>query len=279
MGFNVKKMHGLGNSYVIFTDLQRREEHRYRQLAIALSDKNFGIGSDGILVVNSGSKARYHMRIFNPDGSEAEMCGNGVRIFAKYLRDASMADECGYVEVGGRQGGKLVFTNILEDGRIAVDMGKGELLGELKIEVGREEITGTKVSMGNPHFVVFNTREDYAKACRDRYGRKIEVHEAFGDAHTNVEFAVTSSDKKSITMYVWERGAGPTLACGTGACATFVAAESKGLVGKDAEVTLEGGKLNMIMQSRGNIVMIGPANYSIREAVVDFDEIRKTSVF
>lgn len=265
-------MQGIGNSYVIFEDTERKLEQKYPAIARALSDKNFGIGSDGILVVNKGRKAKYHMRIFNPDSSEAEMCGNGIRMFARYLYDKNLIGKIAEIEVGGSKGGRIVKPRINPDKTMTVDMGKGMITGKKSIGANGVKFSGIKVSVGNPHFVIFSGSAVEAKKNAEKYGSAIENHAVFMPARTNVEFAFVKS-KCEILMHVWERGAGLTLACGTGACAAAFAAFKERIAGNKVNVNLPGGRLAIEIKNDGSILMTGPAEY-IFSGTVDLDRIR-----
>jgi diaminopimelate epimerase len=258
----VTKMHALGNIYIIIEDLDSKLENLYRKIAMILSDKNFGIGSDGMLVLNKGKLAKYKMRIFNPDGSEAEMCGNGIRMFAKYLLDKNYAGNEAEIEVGSR-----VVKTFVEGNMVSVNMGKVEIIGEAEIEVGLTKFKGIKASIGNPHFIIFSNEKDKLKQYALNYGYLIENHKEFPN-RTNVEFAYVE-DKRKIKLYVWERGAGMTLACGSGACATAFVANYYGYVAKEVEVELPGGTLFINITDEG-VIMKGPVAYILRgEAYLD----------
>ncbi len=252
-------MHALGNSYIIIDDLESTLEEKYFELSVLLSDKNFGIGSDGILVLNKGKMAKYKMRIFNPDGSESEMCGNGIRMFAKYLFDKGLIDKEAEIEVGNR-----VVRTIIEDSMVSVNMGKVEILGEAEIEVGSKKFKGVKASIGNPHFIIFTEEKNRLKEYVLDYGMFIENHKEFPN-RTNVEFAYVEN-KEKIKLYVWERGAGMTYACGSGACSTAYVANHYGFVDKKVEVKLPGGSLFIELKDEG-VIMKGPVTYVLRGEV------------
>ena len=270
----ITKMHGIGNSYVLVSDSKRdlEREFGYDLLGKALSDKSYGVGSDGILVVNQGSLAPYWMRVINPDGSEAEMCGNGIRMVARYLHDLGLADASMDVEVGGVNGGKIVKPRVNGDGTVTVDMGKGEIIeGSKSLYCGggpiNEIFDGDYVSVGNPHYVVFVSSADKAKNYVPIFGKQIENHEDFQPARTNVEFVYPVS-KDELAVYVWERGAGATLACGTGACASQFAAYKRGLTQPRASVHLPGGDLDVEVLPDDRIMMTGPAEYIFTDATI-----------
>ena len=266
------KMHGLGNDYLVVEAMQRQpEEGKLPALARALSDRHFGIGADGLILVLPSRVGDFRMRVFNSDGSEAEMCGNGVRLFAKYLyehgltqaRELEIETLAGIIRPRLRvKGGEVV--------RVKVDMGEPRLrrsqipmkgkealrvVGE-KLRVNGHRFEITAVSMGNPHCVVFV--EDVERMAVEKLGPAIERHDAF-PRRTNVEFAQIVSDSQ-IKMRVWERGAGETLACGTGASATLVAAVLNGLAQRKAVVNLRGGDLQVHWRPEDNHVFLeGPA--------------------
>ncbi|MBI2076284.1 MAG: diaminopimelate epimerase [Candidatus Aenigmarchaeota archaeon] len=273
MDIQITKMHGIGNSYVIIEDIDRALEPKYTALAKLISDKNFGIGSDGILVVNKGRLAKYWMRVFNPDGSEAEKSGNGIRMFARYLYDKKLISNESDIEVGGRHGGQIVRPRITSDKSVTVNMGKGEILEKEIIVVEEMEFNGIRVSVGNPHFVIFAKNEKEADAYAKKYGSAIENHGAFSPARTNVEF-VSVPDKRKIFVSVWERGAGLTLSSGTGSCAAAFAAFKENRIENKVTVKLAGGDLMIEIRNDDSVLMTGPAEY-IFSGAVDLDKLLK----
>jgi diaminopimelate epimerase len=266
------KMHGLGNDYVLVDGMERSlEEGKLPALARALSDRHYGVGADGLILVLPSRAADFRMRVFNPDGSEAEMCGNGIRLFARF------AFERGYsrqrqIEVETLAG--IVRPRLrLRAGRVTgvqVDMGEPRLarsqipmkgpeaervVGE-RIRVGGRRYEITAVSMGNPHCVLFV--RDVEKAKVEQIGPAIEHHDLF-PRRTNVEFAQIVGEGE-VKMRVWERGAGETLACGTGGAAAVVAGALNGLLSRKARVHLRGGELQVRWNAEDNHVFIeGPA--------------------
>lgn len=261
------KMHGLGNDYVYVNELPANPE----EISIKVSDRHFGIGSDGLILILPSEKADFQMRIFNADGSEAKMCGNGIRCVGKYVYDKGLTDKK-VVNVDTLSGIKILtlFTddnNKVE--KVSVDMGKGEVSPELSVEVtgsypeiaspdsGRTTITGSPVSVGNPHFVVF-VNDAEAVPLAD-VGPKTEKHAAFPGG-VNTEY-VSLLGENHLRMRVWERGSGITMACGTGACATCAAAVSRGLCeyNKAIKVELDGGTLEITVADDMSITMTGPA--------------------
>lgn len=264
------KMHGLGNDYVYFdwrAGMPLPEE-ALPDLAKRISDRHRGVGSDGFIALLPSETADFAMRMFNADGSEGEMCGNGIRCLAKYVYDRQIktGDE---IHFDTKAGLIKVFVVQTERGKareLKVDMGRPSLEpGQLGLAAAKPwveeripqfpEYQGTAVSMGNPHLVIFTeNREEIPLA---QVGPRLEHHPAFLN-RTNVEFVrVIGQDK--LQMDVWERGSGITEACGTGACATFVAASMTGRVGKKATVSLRGGDLEIEWGEDGHIYMTGPA--------------------
>lgn len=265
------KMHGLGNDYVYMDAINQKIENR-SELAKFVSDRHFGIGSDGLILICPSEKADFRMQMFNQDGSEAEMCGNGIRCVGKFVYDKGLTKK-ETITVETLAGIKtLVMT--AKNGKIEtarVDMGEPILEPEkipvisnenpvksLKLEAEDNDFTFTCVSMGNPHAVTF-IKEDVNKFDICKYGAKLEVNKAF-PKKANIEF-INVIDDKTLKMRVWERGAGETLACGTGACASVVASVLNGYTERDVNVNLLGGKLNVKWDKNDNhVYMTGPAN-------------------
>ena len=227
------KMHGLGNDYLYVYSSE--EPKNPEELSIKLSERHFGAGSDGMIWILPSKIADFKMRIFNADGSEAMMCGNGIRCVGKYVYDKGYTDKT----------------------EIRVDMCKAVVGKKNKIEVLGETVEYVPVSMGNPHAVVFVENADNAPLTTT--GTAMEKHEAFPGG-VNVEF-VSVINKNKIRMRVWERGSGITMACGTGACASVSAAVSLGFcpAGEDVEVVLDGGSLFISVSSDYSVTMTGPA--------------------
>ncbi len=282
----ISKMHGIGNSYAVIDDLKGdlEKDFGYDLIGRALSDKSFGAGSDGVLVVRRGNAAPYWMRVLNPDGSEAEMCGNGIRMFARYLWDTYMQRNAeSEVEVGGLHGGRIVKPKLNFDQRgavqsVTVDMGVGEFIERPKAVYVPESGTfmGNHVSVGNPHFVAFALDRSEASYYAKNFGSVLENHQDFRPARTNVEFAY-APNKKELYVYVWERGAGPTLACGTGACASQFAAYKDERTDSKAVVHLPGGDLDVSVSPNDRITMTGPAEYIFfRGKIPDFERFLST---
>ncbi|MDI9585379.1 MAG: diaminopimelate epimerase [Acidobacteriota bacterium] len=267
------KLHGLGNDY-IYIDAISQDLSAYDLPALSrvLSDRNFGIGGDGIILVSPSEIADFAMRIYNSDGSEAEMCGNGMRAFAKFVYEHGLTEKTS-LEVETYAGIiKPVLT--VEDGKVTlirVDMGEPRLArseipmaGEPAdqpviaepLQVNGHDLKITCVSMGNPHCVVFVDDAD-SFPVRE-LGPVIECHPLF-PRKTNVEFA-SIDDRRNIQMRVWERGAGVTLACGTGASATVVAAVLNDLADRTARVSLLGGDLFIEWAEDNHVFLTGPAD-------------------
>ena len=250
---NFVKMHGLGNDFVLIDSRKEKLEGiDLKTLAIQLCDRNFGIGADGLIIIWPSSKAHYRMQVINSDGSEAEMCGNGIRCFAKYVYEADqLKEELISVET---LAGTILPAVILENGKVVaieVDMGIPKDEGEVKLG----GFVFRKISMGNPHAVALV--DDLTKINLGEIGPKIENDKHFPN-RTNVEF-VQILNEKEIEVSVWERGAGETMACGTGACASVVAANLAGKVGRRVLVHLPGGNLDIEMIEDNHILMRGPA--------------------
>ena len=264
------KMHGLGNDYVYMDAINQKIENR-SELAKFVSDRHFGIGSDGLILICPSEKADFRMQMFNQDGSEAEMCGNGIRCVGKFVYDKGLTKK-ETITVETLAGIKtLVMT--AKNGKIEtarVDMGEPILEPEkipvisnenpvksLKLEAEDNDFTFTCVSMGNPHAVTF-IKEDVNKFDICKYGAKLEVNKAF-PKKANIEF-INVIDDKTLNMRVWERGAGETLACGTGACAVTVAAILNEYTKRAVTVHLLGGDLKIEWNKNDNhVYMTGPA--------------------
>ena len=271
MAFSFTKWQGCGNDFVLVNGFSERlDEEDLAALAQKICDRHYGIGADGLILVLPSKAADFRMRILNADGSEAEMCGNGIRCFAGVVHDEGLSDKEEFtVETGA---GILVPRLQLADGKlqgVRVDMGEPTLAGdripvlgfgaahvvEQPIEAGGETLSMTCVSMGNPHCVIFV--EDAEAVPIEKLGPLLERHEAF-PKKTNVEFAAVL-DASHIRMRVWELGAAVTLACDTGSCATLVAAALTGRTERAAEVQLDGGRLQIEWAEDNHVYMTGPA--------------------
>lgn len=260
-------MHGIGNDFVVVDAIRAgRLPDRLPELARRMCDRRFGIGSDGLIFALPGVSAPFAMRMLNPDGSESEMCGNGIRCLARFLADHGHAKPGPIlVETGA---GTLVLE-LLSDRRVRVDMGPARLTrGEIGMEGAAGDtfieqvvegfdpaVSGTAVSMGNPHLVVFVPKADTVPL--ETWGPQLERHPLFPN-RVNVHFAEVLGPGR-LRQRTWERGAGATLACGTGACAVAVAAYQTGRGPRQATVSLPGGDLEIEYLESGNVLMTGPA--------------------
>ena len=270
------KMEGLGNDYV-YVDCTKQNLENASNLAKIISDRHFGVGSDGLILIKSSKKADFRMQMFNSDGTEAEMCGNGIRCVGKYVYDKDLTDKT-TLKIETLAGIKVLNLNV-EDGKVKtvkVDMGEPILDYKLipakdgKVYKSRDGIKFYKVniniegdlkeltcvSMGNPHGIDFANNIEKLKI--EKFGPIIEVDEHFPNK-VNAEF-IEILDKHNIKMRVWERGAGETLACGTGACASVVASFLNGYTERNVTVELLGGKLEIEWNKEDNhVYMTGPA--------------------
>lgn len=267
------KMHGAGNDYVYingFTEKMAQEEKP--EWVRKISDRHFGIGSDGAIFINPSDVADFEMEMYNADGSRSEMCGNGIRCVGKFVYDKGLTKEEKFTVVSGGQIKYLELT--VENGKatqIKVNMGepvlaaakvpvvseKEQVIDEsIYISETEEEYRMTCVSMGNPHAVVF--MEDVANLQIEKIGPYFENHVRFPN-RTNTEF-VKILDRNNVQMRVWERGTGETLACGTGCCATAVACILNGFTENEVTVHVLGGKIKVLWDRESNLIyMTGPA--------------------
>ncbi len=248
------KSHGLGNDYIVIDPKDVPFELTPDAIRL-ICDRHRGVGSDGILAVAPVGDADFGVRIFNPDGSEAEKSGNGVRIFAKFLREHGYTAKDAFTlrTAGGRVSVRLE----LDGDRVAyvvVDMGKARFDPLESIEVDGRRLEVTALSLGNPHCVVFVS--DLEAIDAHALGPKIERHPAF-PARTNVQFAQVLG-RELVRILIWERGAGYTLASGSSSCAVVAAAHRKGLAGRDVVVSMPGGRLEISIAEDGELRMRGP---------------------
>lgn len=264
------KMHGIGNDYVYVNGLKETIEDK-AAMARFVSDRHTGVGSDGLIIINKSDVADFEMEMYNSDGSRAEMCGNGIRCVGKYVYDYGLTDkkELAIETLGGIkylklmvEGGKVQEVQvdmgepILKPADIPVLSEKEPVLME-ELEVDGEIYRVNCVSMGNPHAVIF-VEEEVAGLSLEKMGPKFENHARF-PKRINTEFARVL-DRKQIEMRVWERGAGETMACGTGACATAVAAILNNLTDEEVTVHLLGGDLFIRWDRKTNrVYMTGSA--------------------
>ena len=267
------KMHGIGNDYLYVNAFEETLPDDLPALAVRMSRRRFGCGSDGLILIMPGEQADFRMRMFNNDGSESEMCGNGIRCVAAYCHDRGLTDRTAFdIESGGQI--KRMQLTLDARGRTAavrVDMGApvtagpaipsvfaGDPVRMQPLSACGQTWPVTLVSMGNPHAVTLV--DDPATAPVTTVGPVLERDPAF-PRKCNIEF-VNVVDRGHIRMRVWERGAGETLACGTGACASMVACALNGLIDRKAEVTLPGGTLTVEWsESDGHVYMTGPAAF------------------
>ena len=279
MGIKVTKMQGCGNDFVIadYDDYQLGvAEKRWENMSEAakiLCNRNFGIGADGFVIPNTNAdEADIGWFFYNSDGTTAQMCGNGIRCFAKYVYDKGLVNK---KEFSVKTLAGIIKPKLLDDGRVRVNMSMPILDSEkipflplnnlnYKISVKDRIFEGNAVSMGNPHFIIFADTDENLLDLAKEYGAEIEKSAEFPEK-TNVEFARVISEDK-IELRVWERGCGITLACGTGACATTVAAILNGLVEHSVDVKLLGGTVHIDWpgnkyDTKHDVYMTGPADY------------------
>ena len=263
------KMHGAGNDYVYVNCFEQVELGEVSELAKAISDRHFGVGGDGLVLIRPSERADARMVMYNADGSEAEMCGNAVRCVAKFVYDHGIAAKEELAIETGR--GVLTLQCSIADGtvdRVRVNMAEPILVSSeipttlagdppvnWPLDVAGRTLEVTCVSMGNPHAVTFvdEVNDDWVL----NIGPQVEVHEAF-PRKINAEFIQVVS-RSEIIMRVWERGSGETLACGTGACASVVAGVLAGLLDRNVLVRLTGGDLEIEWAESGEVYMTGPA--------------------
>lgn len=278
------KMHGLGNDYVYVNCFEEKIDNP-PALARFVSDRHFGIGSDGLIMINPSKTADFEMEMYNADGSRGEMCGNGIRCVAKYVYDYGLTDK---TQISVETLGGIKYLDLtVEDGKVSlvkVDMGKPELEADLipiisereqvidePIEVDGKEYHMTGVSMGNPHAVIYV--DDVKGLDLEKIGPKFENHERF-PKRINTEF-VHCIDRQTVEMRVWERGSGETLACGTGACAVAVSSILNNLTDTQVTVKLLGGDLQIEWdREKDRVFMTGPATV-VFDGVIDITEIKE----
>lgn len=261
------KMHGIGNDFVVADAERCGPESGWPDLARAICDRRFGVGSDGLLLVSRATSADFQMRMLNPDGTESEMCGNGVRCVLRWLHREGWTQE---PVVSLATGAGMLQLELTANGWVRVDMGPARLSrGEIGMSgdpqarfieepLGHSSgLTGAAVSMGNPHLVVFV--EDALAVPLETWGPELETHVLF-PSRVNVHFVQVVSPE-TLLQRTWERGAGATLACGTGACAATVAAHLTGRSGSAVTVQLPGGNLKIEYEQSGHVFMSGPAEF------------------
>ncbi len=272
------KMQGIGNDYV-YVDCFEETVANPSEAAVKVSDRHFGIGSDGLVLIMPSEREDFRMRMFNADGSEAEMCGNAIRCVGKYVYDNGLTEQ-DTISVETLAGTKILKMDtengkvktvrvdmgepILESEKIPVVHGKERFVNE-EVEVDGQTYSLTCVSMGNPHAVMYMKEIDDLKI--EEIGPKFEHHPIF-PKRTNTEF-VEVLDRKTLKMRVWERGAGETLACGTGACAVLVASVLNGLCERKAVVKLLGGDLSIEWNAEDNHVYMTGSATKVFDGVID----------
>ena len=263
------KMHGIGNDYIYFDCTKENPIDDPNGLSIKLSDRHFGVGGDGIVMILPSDKADFRMRMFNADGSEGAMCGNATRCIGKFVYERGLTNKT-ELSLETKSGIKYLTLNV-ENGKVdsvAVDMGAPKI-GVVKgvLQANNTEYVYTFVDVGNPHCVIF-TEDDVEKLELEKIGPAIENHELFPD-RANVEF-INVIDENNLRMRVWERGSGETWACGTGACATTVAAVANGISKKnsDVNVKLNGGTLS-IRYTDETVIMTGPATFVFEGEIIE----------
>ena len=288
------KMHGTGNDYVYVSLFEERELFadggvKPEELAILVSDRHFGIGSDGLILVAPSEVADCRMIMYNADGSEGSMCGNGIRCVAKYAYDHGIVKDT-KITIETKSGIKKLSLTV-EDGKVTyvqVNMGQailtpaqipvkaeGEQFVDRPIEVAGKTYQATCVSMGNPHCVIFT--EGIDELDLEKIGPDFENHAWFPD-RINTEF-VEVIDEHTIKMRVWERGSGETISCGTGTCASVVAAVLNGHCkrGEEVEVRIRGGKLYDTYLDNGEVLMKGPAT-EVFEGTYDTENVQHSDI-
>ena len=281
MKLHFSKMHGLGNDYIYVNCLEHKLKHPEEGARI-VSDRHFGVGSDGLILICPSDRADFEMRMFNADGSEGKMCGNAIRCVGKYVYDRGFTDRK-TLQIDTRSGVKTLELT-LEDGKVStvrVDMGRASLRArDIPVETDYDDFVSqpmlvhgevflvTCVSMGNPHAVIFC--DDVEDLPLEDIGPLFENHEKFPD-RINTEF-IELVDRQTLKMRVWERGSGETFACGTGACAAVVAAVVNGHcdAGDEVTVRLRGGELKITCREDFTVLMEGPAAH-VFDGVMEID--------
>ena len=277
MGIKITKMQGCGNDFVIL-DYEEYKKGKWTDMseaALKLCDRHFGIGADGLIIPNLNTDdTDIGWFFYNSDGSTAQMCGNGMRCFAKYVYDNKLVDK---KEFTVKTLAGIIAPKILEDGQIQVNMSKPVLESDkipfipqnnlnYKISVKDRIFEGNAISMGNPHFVIFIKDDEDLLSLAKNYGPEIETAAEFPEK-TNVEF-IKKISSSQIELCVWERGCGITLACGTGACASVAAGILNGILDNSVVVKLPGGEVKVKWQGeRNDIFLTGPAKYVFKAEI------------
>lgn len=277
MNIKLTKMQGLGNDFVVLDHAEYEKTGlTMPELAKKLCDRNFGVGADGMMIPNlnpQDKSADIGWYFYNSDGTTAQMCGNGIRCFAKYVKDKNLvrSNKFSVETLAG-----IIIPEILDDGNVKVNMSKpilepakipfkGENNFDYELKTSEKTFKINAISMGNPHCVIFTDGSEDLLETAKKYGPEIEKHSLFPEK-TNVEFVKVIS-KNEIDMRVWERGCGITLACGTGACACVVAGILNNLTENKVKVNLLGGALTIEWQGSSqnlsqDVFMSGPAEYT-----------------
>lgn len=281
MKLHFSKMHGLGNDYIYVNCLEHKLKHP-EEVARIVSDRHFGVGSDGLILICPSDRADFEMRMYNADGSEGKMCGNAIRCVGKYVYDRGFTDRT-TLQIDTRSGVKTLELT-LADGQVStvrVDMGKASLRArDIPVDTDYDDFISqpmlvhgevflvTCVSMGNPHAVIFC--DDVENLPLEDIGPLFENHEKFPD-RINTEF-IELVDRQTLKMRVWERGSGETFACGTGACAAVVAAvvNEHCDAGDEVTVRLRGGELKITCREDFTVLMEGPAAH-VFDGVMEID--------
>lgn len=282
------KMHGIGNDYVYVNCFQETVENP-SEMAVFVSDRHFGIGSDGLILIKPSDTADAKMEMYNADGSQGAMCGNGIRCVAKYMYDYGITDKTS-ICVETKSGIKYLDLTV-ENGKVTtvkVNMGAPVLRAkDIPVSYDKEEVIDqpvevdgrvwniTCVSMGNPHAITYV--DDVKNLEIEKIGPGFENHKIFPD-RVNTEF-VRVIDRKTVEMRVWERGSGETLACGTGACATAVACILNGLTEDEVTVKLLGGDLKIFWDRKKNLVYMTGSAVTVFDGEIDMANTRRTNVW
>jgi diaminopimelate epimerase len=251
------KMQGTGNDYIFFDNTDNSFDYDPSELSIRLSDRNFGIGGDGIVLISEDEHGMFWMKMWNSDGSEGKMCGNAIRCVAKYLYDNHFVDGKDFI-INTISGPRKIQVRTSDEkvSFVCVNMGSPlwETQKNLKVKIDSLEFSLNCLSVGNPHCVIF-TREIFSRNKVEYFGKKIQEMDIFGDG-INVEF-VKILDKDTLNVQVYERGSGYTLSCGTGACAAAAVSFKLYKSSDPLKVLLPGGELNIKQDKDGDLLMEG----------------------
>ena len=266
------KMHGLGNDYVYIDGYAHPDAiNNAEVLAKYFSLSHIGIGSDGVIFIlpPKDKKNNFQMRIFNSDGSEGKMCGNGIRCVGKYVYDNGLTTSK-KIRIETLSGVKTLTLFTDEDdqvNKVQVNMGNAQIKELTLLKILGRLIEGYCVDVGNPHFVVLPGQVKPSEV--NDFGKSIEADACFAPERTNVEFIEPTKDKGALRVRVWERGSGRTMACGTGACASFAVSNHIKMVSDKAKIVLDGGELSISYDEKGNILMTGPATTVFTGEITD----------